>query len=828
MPTYSKWCPLELSHSNKYIPLKLAVVRKERKIADITRRTEEAEDFIKDGKLKDGSLAKLILVEGDPGIGKTTFAWEICRKWANGDIFQEYELVVLLRLREKWVRKVRTIFDLFHHPNPELSRAVGKEILHHEGESVLLLYEGYDELPRKLQKRSIFLDILQKNYLPRATILITSQPSATRYLRSEFKQISQHLEILGFTNGGIDAYINDTIKDEQVRNNFHRYLKCYPHIREMMYLPLNTVIVTEVYMRRQQSPEKLIPTELYTALTQGILLRYLYSHTEYRQQERNLQSFTDLPRDVYKQFCDITAVALKGIDEDTYEFDTLPNDFNTLGLMQSVPKLYVEQGVLVLYKFFHLTLQEYLAAVNISQQRVEKQIEFFQKSDTGISTRLRNVLKFVAGLTKFKDIPSVSLQPLILKSLPRDHKRKDMTLTSLHWLFEAQCSDTYIKLVNAYPLSTEHRSDMLLFDYFVLGYAMAHITSHWEINLSSRKINDEDIEMLMAGVTFKRDDFTQSEETALQQLDVSNNSIGDRGATVLAEMLKKNSTLQQLDVSRNSIHSGGATALAEMLKENRTLQQLDVSGNSIGDEGATTLAIMLKKNSTLQQLDVGSNSIGDRGATELAKMLKVNRMLQKLDVSFNSIHDGGATALAETLTRGNRMLQQLDICCNCIGERGGMALAEMLKENRTLQQLDVSTNSIGSAGATALAEILKKENRMLQQLNISFNSIGDGGATELAKMLKENGTLQKLDVSFNSIGDGGATALAEKLKENSRLQQLDVSGNSIGDVGATELAKMLKKNTTLQQLDVSNNCLGSGGATTLSVPEREWNCTVLK
>ena len=1089
-------------------------------IDDIYQK-KEAVDFSRVGKLKDGSLAKLILVEGAPGIGKTTFAWEVCRKWASGEILQEYGLVVLLRLRDKRVQEVKTVFDLFHYTNPELSNAVGKEILDHEGESVLLLYEGYDELPRKLQKQqSIFLDVLHKNYLPRATILITSRPSATGYLCWEFKeQISQHIEILSFTKGDIISYVHDVIEDEQVCRDFFQYLKCYPYIRGMMYVPLNAVIVTEVYKDSLESPEKFIPTtmtELYTALTRTLLLRYLHSHSEYGQQEWNLKSFEDLPKELYQQFCEVTAVALKGMIEDTFVFNNLPNDFNTLDLMQSVSELYVAQGASVSYNFFHLTLQEYLAAVNISQQPVEKQIEFFQTSTerdlpprpikpqplvhrtmthsqpphshtshhhnpsssqppllstptqntfsstsllhtptaiptrradlslhlpshqtlpslltpaylprnqphahtpftqpritlsrplhcqtshhhtpsssqppsasstppqhsklnphakpfipqhqfstpgaspllstptqntitstsllhtptaiptrradlslsshqtlTGLTTpayqpldqphaqalvplhshtsfttaqypstqysyphptvtpptprmtrpfpqmmsthtgdlkggctphnthptlplgtmdqessvptsvtRLetthnsfesedgsspipntttvpqlgsrasstqlslpditvpgisRNVLRFVAGLTKLKGIPSASLQPLVLEYLP--HEGKGMTLKSLHWLFESQCSDSYNELVSSYHLLTIHLfskgRSILPFDYFVLGYAMAHITSHWKINLSKSDIGDEEIEMLVAGVNFKMDHFTPSEQNrTLQQLDISDN-------LALAEMPQENRTLQQLDVSFNFIGDGGATALAEMLKENRTLQQLDVSFNSIGDGGATALAEVLKENRTLQKLNVSDNSIGDGGATALAKMLKENRTLQQLSVSDNSIGDGGATALAE-----------------------------MLKENRTLQQLSVSHNSVGVGGATALAEMLK-ENRTLQQLSVSHNSVGVGGATALAEMLKENRTLQQLSVSHNSVGVGGATALAEMLKENRTLQQLSVSHNSIGDRGATALAKMLKENRTLQQLDVSRNSIGigSGGATALA------------
>ena len=43
---------------------------------------------------------KLLLVEGAPGIGKSTFAWELCRKWHILQAMQKYSLVVLLRFRE--------------------------------------------------------------------------------------------------------------------------------------------------------------------------------------------------------------------------------------------------------------------------------------------------------------------------------------------------------------------------------------------------------------------------------------------------------------------------------------------------------------------------------------------------------------------------------------------------------------------------------------------------------------------------------------------------------------------------------------------------------
>ena len=50
---------------------------------------------------EDGKSVRCVLVEGALGIGKSTLAWEICHKWEELDSVKQYELVVLVCLREK-------------------------------------------------------------------------------------------------------------------------------------------------------------------------------------------------------------------------------------------------------------------------------------------------------------------------------------------------------------------------------------------------------------------------------------------------------------------------------------------------------------------------------------------------------------------------------------------------------------------------------------------------------------------------------------------------------------------------------------------------------
>ena len=102
--------------AEKLLPFKLAKIEKEKVGADkFTRRYLRGDmddvgllgrEFYKKtpikfeeiGKLSISHKQKLILIEGAPGVGKTTFSWEFCRKWGRGEILQDHSLLLLLPL----------------------------------------------------------------------------------------------------------------------------------------------------------------------------------------------------------------------------------------------------------------------------------------------------------------------------------------------------------------------------------------------------------------------------------------------------------------------------------------------------------------------------------------------------------------------------------------------------------------------------------------------------------------------------------------------------------------------------------------------------------
>ena len=102
----------------------------------------------------------------------------------------------------------------------------------------------------------------------------------------------------------------------------------------------------------------------------------------------------------------------------------------------------------------------------------------------------------------------------------------------------------------------------------------------------------------------------------------------------MVELLKYNTTLTVLNLSENSVGERGALVMAEMLKHNTTLTVLNMSGNIVGQKGALAMAGMLKHNTTLEVLHMlCDDTIGVEGTKALVENLAVNYHLKKLQIS---------------------------------------------------------------------------------------------------------------------------------------------------------------------------------------------------
>ena len=812
---------------------------------DDIKMSKRATDINQIAQLPDGSQPKCILVEGAPGVGKSTFAWKLCRKWGKGKLLKQYQLVVLLRLRDKSVQAAKNISDLFRYRDHQIQQAAVEEIQRTGGKGVLLLFEGYDELPEELRtESSIFLYVITGRELPEATVLITSRPWASEFLHRECKDhISQHIEILGFTNDNIQSYLESTIPDDpSLLADLKKYISCYPHIGSLMYIPLNSVIVVEVYRnsRIDQTPVPKTMTELYSSLVRSLLLRHLFDHPVHgRNRKWRVRSFDDLPHDVYQQLCELGKIAYEGIlHNQQVIFSDLPEDFETLGLMQCAPELYADEGAAVSYNFLHLTVQEYLAAFHLSQQPVEKQIKHFQEckkhninyynqswSEFEIDHQQHHfhmVLRFLCGLRKFSGYPSEMLNALCdgddlycddnddSDTESGDESGDDsarVTFEALHWLFEVQDNDVSTKVLGSSDVHLEYeRMEVTHFDCFVLGYCASHSNCTWKIDLEFCHIGAEGVEMLVRGAVEEETHCTGG----ISEINLSGNDITSEGVKYLLSIQKNLiNKLKTLDLAYNKLDSESCVTLSHFIRNMPYLKKLILSSNPIGQGGAVRLMTSLTAHSSLEKLSLDETELSVEDCRALSKLLSSSTHLKVLEIFWNDLSSKAIKLIISGLHH-NTSLKRLRMSCSHFSLQNTISLASVLRTNHTLVYLNLGYCEIDSDGACQLASALCT-NDTLQMLYLSNNTVGFKGATAFAEMLRTNHTLVGLYLQKCNIDSDGACQLAIALYTNDTLQVLFMGGNPIGVKGATAFAEMLHKNKSLKKLNLQDDSIGEEG-----------------
>ena len=731
-----------------------------------------------------------LLIEGAPGIGKSTFALEVCQKWGQHQLFNEYSLVVLLKFRDIRTHKAKSVSDLFYHPNPKLQSEIIDYITTTGGHGLLLILEGFDEAPTSIRTLdSIFVRLFRGQELPNATVILTTRPSASAELRQFCNSInSRRIEIVGFGKKDIDEYIQCAFSDEQLRSDFKEYLSLYPHIHSMMYVPLNSAIVTHVY-ESCKSSGTVVPktmTQLYSSLIRTLLLRYLKDKEEYKGTCANINSFKDLPQPVYDQFCKICKIAYTGIMSAETEliFQDLPSDFDPLGLMQTCPELYVERGASVSYNFLHLTVQEYLAAYHISQQSKNEQATFMiDNMREEISDMEDNifekevVLKFLAGLTEL----GTKLWDVV-----RDFARKDKCYTAffskgekfikleiLHLLFESQDPSAITSVLGSHYVCFNCFNPQQPFDLYVLGYCIAHSSCDWKLELEECKL--ESVELFLKALHLHQDRCQLSPTGKIKGVGLSYEDKHDPSAAGLLV-----DSMPQLVVFHNLTHlclvrNGLTSETCNLLSKHNLqhLEYLDLGYNrTIGRGGVMNLITSLTKFGTIRELDLGDTCLGFEDCEALSELLACSKYIEMLNISGNKLPPDSIQLIIDGLSY-NSSLEKLKMYASNFSSENVLHLASVLRVNTRLKELDIRGCGIQSSDSVHLAKALEENTTtQLQTLVLRGNPIGSEGADAFASMLKKNQYLKTLDLYDEGVGVEGALELIESLKHNATLEKL--------------------------------------------------------
>ncbi|XP_068687262.1 NLR family CARD domain-containing protein 3-like isoform X2 [Montipora foliosa] len=760
------------------------------------------------------SQPKRVLIEGQPGMGKTTYCNKVAYDWAKNckaeDSFPDVQVLLLLKCRDINSDLWEAIEDqlLPRDMREEQKEKFFKFVRDHQSK-VLLVLDGLDELPSDYLP--VYKEIVQGRMLPKCYLLVTARHEAGMKVRECCDTL---LEVEGFTEEAANDFISRYFKtEEHLATKLLNKLGTDASLSGLTANPLNTALLC-LFCEDFQGNLPKGRSLLYFEIVQCVLRRY-------RRKKELPKIDKDLTQVYHAELKYLGSIALNGLLKDEMYFDDNAFQNCTSNLIPELGFLSVQPGRSKrrpsrCYGFLHKSFQEFFCAFYLSCQLVDEELSpDGLVADTKYFKDFEQVLMFTCGiLAQHCEVKAMALMASIAGQINQSNEKgsDDYLWTALNCIKESEKEQGTFGKELAHSLGSllgiqriSGRQQIGDSGAAILANAMATNSTVTELNLKYNEIGDSGAAALAKAVEIN---------STLTTLNLSYNKIGASGAAALAKAVESNSTLTELDLSANEIGDSGAAALAKAVEINSMLTKLCLSSTKIGDSGAAALAKAVEINSTLTELNLCSTKICNSGAAALAKAVEINSTLTTLNLSYNEIGVSGAAALAEAVEI-NSTLTELDLQFNRIRDSGAAAVAKVVEINSTLTKLDLRSNRIGDSGAAALAKAVEINSR-LTILNLSFNEIGFSGAAALAKAVEINSTLTELDLCSNGIGDSGAAALAKAVEMNSTLTTLNLSYNEIGVSGAAALAKAVEINSSLTELDLCSNGIRYSGAAALA------------
>ena len=388
-----------------------------------------------DELLKDG-YGKISLIEGDPGAGKTTFTFQICKNWAEDKLLME-DLVMWIPLRH--YKSVTTAIELFDKLGyPEMMVYAQR----YSGKGLVLMLDGWDELPNYLQKESLFRDIFfgTIRVFSHSTIIVTSRPNCSSEIAKAVEETNSYYRLIGFNQEMTITYINAYFhNDPSSAKLLLDILSSNKYLHQHFYIPISVMIMCFVY----HSDGNQIPPTLCRLYERFVVL-YLRSNVPDTclQDLSKFKAIHDIPEKMKFLFDKLCKTAFDMLKDNKLvmheeEFGVVQDDLDSLQLKQfdGFGLLHIDHYTSKLatmetsYNFIHRAVQGLLAAIYIlDTSRVSDIVdEYFDEK-----SYLINVFPFLFSL-----VSKEFLRPLA-KNLIQIYNRSELLLSSiLYCLFEA-------------------------------------------------------------------------------------------------------------------------------------------------------------------------------------------------------------------------------------------------------------------------------------------------------------------------------------------------------------------------------------------------------
>ena len=803
------WCEdeLQLQLSKVFTRVKIVEKKKER-----ARRTKEivpmTDAFRSHEECKE---PRVVLIEGEPGIGKTTCCQKLAYDWSVECIsaeacFPKVKMLLLLKCRDMKTVDIKEAIDdqLLPLDAEEKEKKNFFRFICQNQSRILLVLDGLDESSETVYEG--LLPLIQGRIFPCTYLMLTARHELGMKVRRECDTL---LEIVGYTKEDADTYIKKYFRDHDdpsLAKKLIKNLRKNRQLRELTANPLNTALLCLI-CEDTQGKLPYNKTMLYCEIVSCALMRNF--------QKKGIPLVNADPIEVCsEQLNQLGELALEALVRDQLYFTTEKLrghsteflDFGLLSREASASKIRPKPS----YAFTHKTFQEYFAAFHVAHELLTG-----GKGKAALLTHLTppdkywSVWEFLITMASKK---SDDVAVFLVSSLCASFQNKMPEHFSLHYYYEPEeeasddeddSADTY----SCYQYDNEIDSgDCDSYDDLddLAAESDVDIDNRLDYGFDANVCREVNFPTELGSIKWSRgieEGIVVNTIFVIAQCERPEGELKDYQKKMASE-LARCFPLDKVRVGHLQTHDGSFFAgryfqvFSEYLKVNSQLTGL-LWHAELDKVALAAIERILRSSDNLTYLHL----CDDLRSTSLTPALQANRTLTHLNLRNARIRIAGAKALGEVL-RLNCTLTHVSLPGNKISHIGAEAIAKGLEFNNVLVHLDIRDNYIGDQGAVAFAKAFES-NSTLKYFNV-------GMVLEMPSKPEYFRPRSDFDdVKTDWIRDSGMKAIAKSLRSNCSLTYLDVQGNPFCDSTAAVLGEALRSNGTLNYLYLKGSRLCS-------------------